>query len=89
INNISALKYERGWPSFAQTTIGSFGLAWSGFALVGTLTDGDPDSNYRWSDAMVTGTSLLIALTLPKLFGTKKVKFGKRKRLRKIDLSRS
>lgn len=86
IDNIHSLKYERGWPSFAKYTLGTFGLAWSGFALIGTATDGDPTTSYRWSDALVTGTSLLFGLGLPKLFGTKKIKFGKRKRLRMLDL---
>ena len=87
IKNIDALKYDRGWTKVANRSLLTFGLSWSGFAFVGTLTDNNPDTNYRWSDAAVTGTSLLIALALPKLFGTKKIKFGKRKRLRMLNLN--
>lgn len=87
IKNIQALKYERGWPTLANRTLLTFGLSWSGFAFIGTLTDNDPNTNYRWSDAAVTGTSVLLALSLPKLFGTQKIKIGKRRRLRMLNLN--
>ncbi len=87
LKNIEALKYERGWPTLANRTLLTFGLSWSGFAFIGTLTDNDSSTNYRWSDAAVTGTSILLAIALPKLFGTRKVKLGKRKRLRMLNLN--
>ena len=87
LNKIQALKYERGWPTVANRSLLTFGLSWSGLAFVGTITDNNPDTNYRWSDAAVTGTSILMALALPKLFGTKIVKIGKRKRLRMLNLN--
>ncbi len=86
IKNIKAFKFDRGWTQAANKSLLTFGAGWSGFAFVGTLTDGNPDTNYRWSDALVSGTSILLATAIPAFFGTKKIKFGKRKRLRLLDL---
>lgn len=87
IKDIQALKFQRSFVQGISTSLFWFGLGWSGFAVVGTLTDGDPDTHYRWSDAIVTGSSLGTALLLDKLLGTKKVKIGKRKNLRLLDIS--
>ncbi len=67
----------------------TFGLSWSGFAAIGTATDGDPNTNYRWSDAAVTGISVGTGMLLPALFGTKRMRFGegRRLRLRILDIS--
>lgn len=87
INNIYALKYKRGWPKAASTSLTTFGLGWSALALVGTATDGDPDTSYQWSDAIVTGSSIGLGLAIQKLFEVKQIKFKKRKRLRLLDLT--
>lgn len=87
IKNIEALKYDRGWTKVANRSLLTFGLSWSGFAFIGTLTDNDPNTSYRWSDAAVTGTSVLLALAIPKVFGTRKIKLGKRRRLRMLNLN--
>lgn len=87
INDIKALKFQRYFIQGVSTSLFWFGLGWSGFALVGTLTDGDPDTNYRWSDAIVTGTAISSGWLMGQLLGSKKVKIGKRKKLRLLDLT--
>ena len=87
IQDIAALKFQRGFVQGISTSLFWFGLGWSGFALVGTLTDGDPESNYRWSDVIVTGTAISTGWLMGQLLGTKKVKIGKRKKLRMLDIS--
>ena len=87
VSEINALQFDRGWPRAIGTSVLWFGIGWSVLAAIGTATDGDPSSNYRWSDAAVTGTSLVISFSLPKLFGRHTLKFGNRKRLRMLDLN--
>ena len=86
IDEIAAFRYYRPWTKAARLTFFWFGAGWSLFAAVGTLTDGNPDTNYRWSDAYVTGTSWFLAFIIPKVFKYKVVKFGVKKRLRLLDL---
>ncbi|GAB5551602.1 MAG: hypothetical protein Sapg2KO_11930 [Saprospiraceae bacterium] len=87
INDIAAFQYRRTWPKKVGTQLALFGLAWSGYALIGTLTDGNPDTNYQWSDAIVTGAAAGIGLSLPLVFGKKTIRFDKRRRLRMLDIT--
>lgn len=87
INDIQAFRYKRNWPRKVGTQLALFGVAWSGFALIGTLTDGNPDTNYRWSDAAVTGAAAGIGVSLPLVFEKRTLKFGKRRRLRMLDIT--
>lgn len=89
INNITSLRQRRSWPRALGYTLLSFGAAWSGFALIGTATDGDPSTNYRWSDAGVSAVSMGTGALLPLLFGNKTMKIGdgQRTQLRIIDIS--
>lgn len=86
INDITAFRYEREWPSIAKTQLRNLGLGWSVLALIGTLTDNDPDTNYRWSDAAVTAAAFGLSFTFEPLFQEKVVRFGKKKRLRLLDM---
>lgn len=87
INDIGAFQYTRQWPRKVGTQLALFGAAWSGWALIGTLTDNNPDTNYRWSDAVVTGVAAGIGLSLPLAFEKRTIHFGKRKRLRMLDIT--
>lgn len=86
LDEIAAFRYYRPWTKAAGITFFTFGASWSVFAAVGTLTDGDPNTSYRWSDAAVTGTSWVLAFVIPRFFKYKVIKFGTRKRLRMLDL---
>lgn len=87
MDSIAAFRWDRNGMRAIGKQLFWFGLGWSGYAAIGTLTDGNPESNYRWSDAIVTGGSWLLALIAPKMFRYKKRKFGKRRRLRMLDLT--
>ena len=87
LDSISALRFTRNWTKAASLTLFWFGTGWSAFALIGTATDGDPETKYQASDAIVTGTSWFLAFIIPRLFKYKKIKFGEKKRLRMLDLS--
>ncbi len=86
LDSIAALRYDRRGPKVVATQMFWFGTAWSAFAAVGTLTDGDPESNYEWSDAAVTGGFWLGSLLLPRLFRYKNYNMEGRHRLRLVDL---
>ena len=86
VHNITALRIERTWPRATGISLFWFGIGWSGFAAIGTALDGNDDTTYRWSDAIMTATSLSLAFTLPRLFKNKTTKIGKRRRLRLLDL---
>ncbi|MEL7118996.1 MAG: hypothetical protein AAFO07_06130 [Bacteroidota bacterium] len=88
VDNIHAFQFGRSWPKATKISLLTFGLAWSGFAAIGTATDGNPDTSYRLSDAVVTGTSALLAFSIPLVFGnSRKVVFGKKRRLRLLDIT--
>lgn len=87
IDSIEAFRRPVGWSKGVRTSLYTFGAAWSGSALIGTLTDENPNTNYRWSDAIVTTTSWLVGWITPKIFKNKITKFGKKRRLRMLDLT--
>jgi hypothetical protein len=86
MDSIAALRYDRRWSRTVGTQMFWFGTAWSAFAAIGTLTDGDSTSNYEWSDAAVTGGFWLGSLLLPRLFRYKHYNMEGRHRLRMVDL---
>jgi hypothetical protein len=85
LKEIIALRYDKNWPRAVGGSLRIFGLSWSGLALVGTLTDKNPSTNYEWGDAVVTGTSVATGYLLPLLVKHRVVELGKRKRLRIMD----
>jgi len=87
VHDISALRFERGWPMLGSGSLYTFGLAWSGYAFFGTTFDDNPNSAYRRSDAVVTLTAISLGFLIHKLFRYKHTRLGKRKRLRLLDLS--
>lgn len=87
LDSIEAFRRPKGWSKSVRTSLYTFGAGWSSLALVGTLTDNNPDTHYLWSDAVVTGTSWLTGWIIPKIFKNKITKFGKKRRLRMLDLT--
>ena len=89
IADIAMMRQRRPVARALGLTLLTFGLSWSGFAAIGTATDGDPETNYQVSDAVVTGIAAGSGLLLPALFGTRRMRFGEgqRFRLRIIDIS--
>ncbi|HPH18803.1 MAG TPA: hypothetical protein PLE32_08500 [Haliscomenobacter sp.] len=85
LREISALRYDKNWSKGIGKSLSLFGLSWSAIALVGTLTDKNPETNYELSDAIVTGSACLTGFLLPQIFKYKIVELGKRKRLRIMD----
>jgi hypothetical protein len=85
LKNIVALRYDQNWAKGIGTSLRMFGLSWSGLALMGTLTDKNPSTNYEWSDAIVTGSAYATGFLLPRIFKHRVVELGKRKRLRIMD----
>ncbi len=86
VYDIAALQYERSWPRATGISLFWFGIGWSGLAAIGTAVDGNEDSRYRWSDAIVSASSIGLSFAIPRLFSNKTIKIGKRKRLRLLDL---
>jgi hypothetical protein len=87
MDSIEAFRRPVGWSKGVRTSLYTFGAAWSGSALIGTLTDDNPKTHYLWSDAVVTATSWLTGWIIPKIFKNKVTKFGKKRRLRMLDLT--
>lgn len=85
LKNIEALRYDQNWAKGVGTSLRLFGMSWSGLALVGTLTDKNPDTHYEWSDAIVSGTAYATGFLLPRIFKYRIVELGRRKRLRIMD----
>ena len=89
IADITMIRQGRPTAKNLGLMLTTFGVSWSGFAAIGTATDGDPDTNYRASDAIVTGVAAGVGLLLPAVFGTRKRKLGsdKKYRLRVVDIT--
>lgn len=86
VDDIAELRYERGWAKAAGPSLFWFGIGWSGFSFLGNTFDGDDTTNYSFQDAGVTLTSLGFSYLIPRIFKYKRIKIGKRKRLRLLDL---
>ena len=84
-DRIQTLRFDRPLAKAAAYSLYTFGVGWSAFALIGYNTDGDPTTQYSVGDAIVTATSLGLGFIIQKAFFQRKVKLGKKKRLRLID----
>ncbi len=87
LDTIAALRWDRTGPRVIGASLLVFGAGWTGSALIGKLTDGDPDTEYNARDAAIGGTSMLLGLGIPRLFRYKKIRMGRRFRLRLLDLN--
>lgn len=86
-DKIDAFRYYRPYSQKLGIQVMAFGLAWSGFALVGTAVDGNPETKYKLSDGIVTATALATGYGISQLLKYKTIRFGKRKRLRLVDIT--
>jgi hypothetical protein len=86
VHHIAELRFPRSWGKVVGTSLMIFGGSWSGLALLGYATDGDPETNYSTTDAAVTVVSAGLGYALAKLVRYRKVRVGKRYRLRLLDL---
>lgn len=84
--DIKAIKsfHNKGWSQKMGTSVSFFGLAWSVFALGGSIAD--EAFSYRKADAIVTATAITTGYLLRWAFKSKKYRMGKKYRLRVLDI---
>lgn len=87
IQQIESIRFPRSFAKPLGISLMTFGAGWSAFAAVGYNTDGNPDTQYSAGDAIVSATAIGLGFLIPKIFGANKVKLGKKRRLRIIDVS--
>lgn len=80
---------DRGRTRAAVAGLGlvTFGVGWSTWAALGYSLDDDEDTSYSGSDALVTAAAVGSGLLIKQLFGKRRFKPGKYRRLRIVDLS--
>lgn len=85
LEQISQVKLRK-WRIYkaAGTQLMVFGGAWMGFSTVGLVFDNEPFTRRTY---VVTGTSLAAGFTLRQIFKHRKIRLGKRHRLRAIEIS--
>lgn len=88
LKDIMAIKtyQNRAWSQKVGGSLMVFGASWSLFAAGGMLVDKDRFA-YRWSDAAVTGTSILSGLLIRQIFKSNTYKMGKRRWLRLLNIN--
>lgn len=87
ISKVDALRQTRPWALPTGVMLMTFGSAWSGFALIGKATDGNPDTRYEARDAIISGISVGAGLAIGRLLRYRVIKLGDRRRLRIVDVS--
>ena len=85
LDNIETV--HRGSTAFARVGAGlmTFGVGWSLWAGLGYATDGDPTTRYSSRDLTTSLTALGSGFLIYKLFGQRKYRTGRYKRLRVVD----
>ncbi|MFK8164165.1 MAG: hypothetical protein AB8H12_17095 [Lewinella sp.] len=87
LDEIDIIHRGKTFGAAAGYSLAAFGAGWSFWSLVGNATDGDPLTKYENRDLMVSLTSIGTGLLINKLFGQKRYRTGKYKRLRIVDTS--
>lgn len=85
LEDIETLHLGSTFAAAAGIALMTFSVSWTGIGLVGYNTDKDPTTNFTRSDVTIAVTSAATGFLLWKLFGQKKVRLGKKHRLRMID----
>ena len=81
---------NRGWSRAASVSLYTFGAAWTGFSLVSSLIKPEPPAladPYTIGDVTVAATSIGLGFLVQRAFRHNTYKFGKRRRLRIVDLT--
>lgn len=86
VHDIAELRFPRTWGKTIGTSLMILGGAWSGFALIGYATDGNPETSYSSRDAVISAASAGLGYALTKLIRYKRIRMDKRHRLRLLDL---
>ena len=84
-SEIEAFRYELNWPRPVGRSLMVFGVSWSVFAGIADIAN--IGYEYEWRDAIISGTAVLAGVVIPLTFKHRYVRFGKRKRLRIVDLT--
>lgn len=87
LDQIDVIHRGKTFGAAAGYGLATFGVGWSFWGLVGNATDGDPLTKYEDRDLMISLTSIGTGLLINQLFGQRKYKTGKYKRLRVVDTS--
>ncbi len=84
MGDITMMRKRLGWSQKIGTQLYIFAGSWLFFsgtaALVGWW-------EVRWDTAIIAGSALVTGFLIKKIFKYKKYKFGKRRRLRMLDIS--
>lgn len=83
-DNIDAFQFERRAPKAIGRSLIVFGLGWSFFAGVADLAN--LGYTYEPRDAIISGTAVALGFGIT-LFKKKTIRFGKKRRLRIVDLT--
>lgn len=87
ISKIDKLRFERDWVGKAGTSLIVFGASWSFFSAIGYSTDGDPSTNYRSADAILTASTIATGFLFKKIFKYNIIQQGDKHRLKAINLN--
>lgn len=85
VSDIKAIKSYKNarFAKNAQASLYTFGAGWLLFSLGGTLA-GEPLNDLTWQ---VPVTSFVLGWTIKRIFYTRIYRFGKKRRLRVLDIS--
>lgn len=89
VENIVALRFDRNWPRPLERQLYVFGLGWAVFATLDKLVlDLDVvNEEASWGFVIIpAATAVVTGFLIGKIFKTKIIKIGNKRRLRLLDL---
>lgn len=87
LDEIDAIHLGDTFGKIAGYSIMTFGASYTIIGLIGYNTDKDPETQISSGELMVGAGSLAAGFLIKTIFGDKKFRLGKNKRLRIIDIS--